>query len=91
MPAGRAARADRQLVDVEVEHVAALGVQALERLLHVEQEPGEVLEQAHVALDDEHLLRQHRVARVGLDVRGDRVAGGVAPLGDGLAREADRS
>ena len=50
--ARRAARAERQLVDIEVEQVAALIVQALQRLLDVEQEPGEVLEEAHVALDE---------------------------------------
>ena len=42
------ARADGVLVDVEIEQVAALAVRALQRLLHVEQEAGEVLAQAHV-------------------------------------------
>ena len=76
------------LVDVEVEQVAALRVEALERRLHVEEKAREVLEQAHVALDDEDLLRERGVAGPRLDVAGDRVARGVAPAASGAKPDA---
>ena len=41
----------RDLVHVEIDEIAALVVRALQRLLDVEQEPGEVLAQAHSAAD----------------------------------------
>ena len=44
--------------------------------------------QAHVALDEEDLLRKHGVARMGLDVGGQRVARGIAPLRNRFVREA---
>src|SRR3954468_21256318 len=70
----------RDLVHVEIDEVAALVMRGLERLLDVEQEPGEVLAQAHCATDEEKLLRQGDVALLGLDVTRDREARRVAAL-----------
>ena len=75
-------------MDIQIQRIAALAVNRLQRLLHVEQKPGEVFDQAHVALDEEDLLREDGVAGMGLDVGRQRVAGSVAPLRNRFVREA---
>ena len=90
MEARGAPSADGKLLHVQVEHVSALKMQALERLLDIEQVAGEVLEQAHVAFDDEHLLREGRVSGLGLDVGVSRVARRITALGNLLPRERAR-
>ena len=56
MPSREAAGSERDLVEVEVDEVAALVVRLLRRLLDVDEEPRPVLAQAHRAVDDEELL-----------------------------------
>jgi len=85
--AGGAACANGQLVHVEVEHVAALVMQALQRLLHVEQEA--------VKFSSRRMSRlmmnsccDSVVSRPGSRCRSQRVARGIAALGHPLAGKA---
>ncbi len=81
MPASEAATPERELVEVEVDQVAALDVRRLRGLLDVVQEARPVLEQTHRPVDDEELLGDVDVLEAVLVGRRDgRARRGVADL-----------
>ena len=63
MPARRATRANRGFLHCEIDHVPALVMQALQGLLHVEQETRKVFKEAQAAVGQKQLLRERRVGR----------------------------
>src|SRR5262249_55476969 len=83
---GGAARAERELVHVQVQHVAAL--RGLRRIRRVLDEAREVLEQAQIALNCEQLLVEAELVRVRLERWRRRIARGAAALAALLARVA---
>src|SRR5205085_746702 len=59
--------------------------------LNVQKKTGEVLDQAHVALDDECLGGERHVTRARLEIGRQRIAGSVTPFGHLFARRPEQA